>query len=420
MEGENDMKKGTAVGLALLLSIPGMSSVALADELTDPSVEDVVDEHENEEDQDIELEVIKKLTLEQAIERALEDNSSLMLLKYQLEIIDNQEGNTNKDFRETAFDIRDLERTRDRLRKLGSSTFQERLMIQQQLEALEDKMKMLEDALEQVKSGKVTLAYTDEEAKASIKMGTAATYMQLLIAEEQRNFKKKALQTKDKEVNMMKRQYELGTLSYNEYSRELREIERQKADIAKDEKQWNKDVAAFALDLGILYDEDLKLAPVKLANQQLVSQEKETEELITNLFKYKSQEEAISLAEYTRERVHDDEDSTVYEKNEADLKVKVEKENLAKLKMDAETSIRQLYYEVEDSYQAIQDAEREWRYAQEDMRTLQRRYELGLISQAQYELAQIQLDQAKLSYDLARQAYFLKTQQVELLEAGVI
>lgn len=417
------MKKKTAFGLALLLSLPGMSSIALADGVDDEVTEEEVSEETGEEeetDPEEELEVIKKLTLEDALERALEDNSSLMLLKYQLEIIDNQEGSTNKSYRDTTFDIRDLERQRDRLKKLEGNTFQERLMIQEQLEALEDAMKQLEEALDQVKSGKVTLAYSAEEAKEGIKMGTVATYTQLLMAEEQRNFKKKALKTKEKEINVMKRQYELGALSYNEYSKELREIERQQSEVDQDEKEWNKDLAAFALDLGILYHPELTLESLKLSNQKLVKQETETEELIENSYQYKGQVEKIALAESMRDRVYEDEDSDSFDKNEADLDVKVEKENLVKLKADAEASIRQLYYDVEDGYQAILDAEREWRFAQEDQQTLKRQYDLGMISQVNYELASIQIDQAKLTYDLAKQAYFLTTQQVELLEAGVI
>lgn len=412
------MKRGAAVGLALLLAMPGYAVVAHADELEEPVAEEIVEDGEAQDD--IEFEKINKLTLDDALERALNENSSLMLLKYQLEIIENQEGGTSKDLRDLRFDIRDLERMRDRLRKLPTNTFQERYAIQQQLESLEDVIDALEEALEQIKSGKVTLSYTEEEARANIQMGTTATYMQLLMAKEERALKENVLKTKEREVNALKRRYELGLASYHDYQVELREIERLQTEIAQADKQWQQEMAAFALSLGIVYHPDLELEPVRLGTLELVTQEKETEELVKNLFKYKRQEEKIRLAEYMRDRVYSDDDSTTYEKNEADLQVKVEKETLEQIKLDAETAIQQLYYEVEKGYQDMLNAEREWRYAQDDMKALERRYALGVVSKLQYELAQVQLEQAKFAYEMAKQAYFLKTKQVELLELGVI
>ena len=100
--------------------------------------------------------------------------------------------------------------------------------------------------------------------------------------------------------------------------------------------------------------------------------------------------------------------------------MKIEKDKLEQLKLDAAASIRQLYYDVEDGYQAILDAERELKFAMEDDKSLQRRYQLGLVSRANYELASIRVDQAQLSLDLAKDAYFLATKKVDLLEAGVI
>lgn len=417
------MKKGTALGLALLLAIPSMSSVALAD-----GVEEVVENGELVEDADseevieeIELELIDSLSLETVLELALEDNYNLLLLNYQLELLESQTGGTNKNYSETAFDIRDLERTKKRLQKSGSSgTFAERLQIQNQLEALQDKIDMVEDALDKVESGQISLIYSEEEAKANIKMATTATYTQLLIAAEQQELKKKALKVKEKEVAKKKRQYDLGVLSRDDHSKELREIERQEIQLELDKKEWDKNLAEFTLDLGVVYHPDLTLQPLNLDELKLVEQQLTTPELIENSFKYKSQVEAIELAEKQRVRVHDDKDSESYDKTQADLSVKIEKEKLEQLKLSAVTSIRQLFYDVEDGYQAILDAERELKFAQEDHKTLKRRFELGLVAYVDYELASIRVDQAELARDVAKESYFLMTKKVELLEAGVL
>lgn len=419
------MKKRAAFGLAVMLSVPGVSTVALADGVIEE--EEIVEGIENEEqvdgpvlEEEIEFELIDSLSLERALELAMEDNLSLLLLNYQIELIDTQGGSTDKDLRDTNFDVRDLERTRDKLKKSGGNTFQERLAIQNQLEALDAKIKAVEDARKQIESGKVSLAYSEEEAKENIKMAVTATYMQLLMGTEQQGLQQKALELKEKEVAMKKRQYEIGILSRDEHSKELREIERQQTQLTIDKKAWDKNLAEFALDLGIAYHADLKLQPLDLSELTLVEQETDTDELIEKSFKYKGQVEAIALAEYKRDRVYDDKDSDKYDKNQADLNVKIEKDKLEQLKLDAAASIRQLYYDVEDGYQAILDAERELKFAQEDDKSLQRRYALGLVSRANYELASIRIDQAALTLDLAKDAYFLAVQKVNLLEAGVI
>ena len=425
------MKKGTAFGLALMLALPGTSTVALASGVEE-EVEDinVIVDDENpengeviieEELEDIEVELIDSLSLDTVLELALDDNYSLLLLNYQLELLDSQAGGTNKDYGQTVFDIRDLERTKERLQNAGGSgTFAERLQIQNQLKALEEKIKAVDAALEQMESGQLSLVYTEEEAKENIKMATTATYIQLLMAAEQQELQKKALNVKEKEAAIKKRRYDLGVLSRDEHSKELREIERQEIQLALDKKEWDKNLAEFALDLGIVYHPDLTLQPLDVAELELVEQLTETDALIENSFKYKSQVNTIDLAEKQRVRVYEDKDSKSYDKNQADLNVKIEKEKLEQLKTEAAITIRQLFYDVEDGFQAIRDAERELKFAREDDQTLKRRYELGLVSRVDYELASIRLDQAELSLGLAKDAYILLTKKVELLEAGVI
>lgn len=425
------LKKNLTLGLALLLAIPSMSSVVLADESEKVQSKETMEEEgleleledgeelDEEEEIEEELELLDSLSLEKALELALEDNFSLLLLNYQLGLIDAQVGGANKNYGETAFDIRDLERTKKRLQK-ASGSFADRIGVQNQLEALEKQIKAVEDALEQVKTGKVTLTYSEEEARESIKMATIASYTQLLMAKEQQELKVKALNTKEKEVAVMARQYDLGVISRNAHETELREIERQKTQIEVAEKEWNEELAEFTIDLGVTYHSKLSLQELDLSGLKLLEQETETEELIENLFKYKSQVEKIALAEFKQEHVYSDKDSDQYDKSQADFNLKIEKESLEKLKVDAAASIRQMYYDMEDGYQAIEDAERELKFAKEDFQTLKRRYELGIIPQINYELASIGMDQAELTRDLAKKSYFLITQKISLLEAGVL
>ena len=139
-----------------------------------------------------------------------------------------------------------------------------------------------------------------------------------------------------------------------------------------------------------------------------------------NSFQYKSQLEAISLAEFTRDQVYEDDDSDVYEKNEADINVQVEKQKLSQLELRLKESVRQLYYDAEDGYQAVLDAERDLKNAEEDYQKLERRYQVGLVSRVNYENAAISVEQARVALQLAQKSYFMLTKQIEMVEAGVI
>ena len=405
------MKRTVGVGLAFLLGISSVSNVVSAD--TGVSNEEIVEEEV------VEFDVIKEITLDMAIDRALNDSASLMLLKYQLDLINSQEAVVAKDYRDIRIDVRDLERDFDDLRGQEGS-FQERYAIYNQLDVFGDTLIQLEQAIEQLKTGKVTLQYSEAEARESIKMGTIAAFTQFKMTEDQLDLQKQAVSVKEKEVAAMKRQYELGLVSRDTYNTALRELDIQKSDIEQLEKNTYQEVVEFALDLGIVFTEGFTLVDPDLSDLQLVTQEKTTDELVKNSFQYKSQLEAISLAEFTRDQVYEDDDSDVYEKNEADINVQVEKQKLSQLELRLKESVRQLYYEAEDGYQAVLDAERDLKNAEEDYQKLERRYQVGLVSRVNYENAAISVEQARVAQQKEKKSYFMLTKQIEMVEAGVI
>ena len=100
--------------------------------------------------------------------------------------------------------------------------------------------------------------------------------------------------------------------------------------------------------------------------------------------------------------------------------MQVEKQKLSQLELRLKESVRQLYYEAEDGYQAVLDAERDLKNAEEDYQKLERRYQVGLVSRINYENAAISVEQARVALQLAQKSYFMLTKQIEMVEAGVI
>src|SRR5699024_5069480 len=103
-----------------------------------------------------------------------------------------------------------------------------------------------------------------------------------------------------------------------------------------------------------------------------------------------------------------------------DIAVELAIVELAETKRDAERTITELYTDISSQYYSIEDAERELQYAKADISDLKKRYNIGVISKQDYELANMQLTQDEIGLKLETYHYYLLTKQADLLEAGVI
>src|SRR5690625_3513253 len=127
--------------LIMILLLISFSSIissenVLAKEADDEQTEVNEKEDTGSDDEDAseeEVEVIDKLSLEDAIEYNEKSNFSLLKLENNLNNVKSQLAGTEDKYRDLKFDIRDLEREMDRLRKYGSATFDARYEIQEML-----------------------------------------------------------------------------------------------------------------------------------------------------------------------------------------------------------------------------------------------------------------------------------------------
>ncbi|WP_240376961.1 TolC family protein [Bacillus piscicola] len=424
------MKKAMTTSLAVMLAASSFTPAAFADGVQPDAEEEQGEAVHNEEDEadqeeaGEEEELIETLTLEEAVAFALDENTSLLLLNHRLGNLESELGGAEKDYRDLKEDIEDLEDKMDELRDIqketGNRTFQSRLQIQNQIEALEDQLKPLEDAFRQMNSSETSLTYEKEKAEEGVKLAVASKFMQVIGSQEQLELLQDSFETESKRVANVKKRYEVGVASRNEFYTAQRELTRLQAQIDQLERQIKNDTAVFTLDIGIVNHPDLKLQAPELEDMTAVTQEKTTEELIENSYSMKSAKEALALAKADREATHEDEDATTYEKNQADIAVEIEEKNIVQLKEDLTKAIDNTFKQAADQYQAMLDARFELDFAKEDYNNLRVQLNAGVIAQADYDLASVQVEQKEVAYEQAKQNYILAKQQVESVRNGLI
>ncbi|SFE59909.1 TolC family protein [Alteribacillus iranensis] len=427
------MKKSVAAaGLAVLLASSGVTSAALAD-----GNEEVLEEQEqeeqaqqDEENQDGEEEVVpeeeplESLTLELAIEFALNENTSLLLLEDRLAHLKSQLGGSENDYEDILDDIEDLEDEMDDLRDVqketGQRTFQSRLQLQNQIEALEDQLEPLEDSFRQMNSNIASMEYDKERAAEGIKLSTTSTYMQLLSTRDQIDFLKDSLETERKRVKNVETRFDIGVASWEELDQAQREVTRLQSQIDQLETQLEGNLSVFALNIGVVYDPEITLEAPDTDSLPKITQETPTEELIENSYGMKQAKEALALAKADRDDIYEDEDANSHDREQADLNVQVEERNIAQLREDMRRTIQDTFNQATTQYQVVQEAKREVSLAEYDYDRLKIQVDIGVLPRAEYELAAAQIDQARHDYDTEKQNYYLIVQQIESIRNGLI
>lgn len=394
----------------------------VTNEELDEVIDENVEEQESEENDEVidEDELIYDLTIEDAIDYGMHSSYSIINLEYNLENVKSQLAGTEDKHRELKFDIRDLERDMDNLRKYGSATFEARYQIQEALKDMRDGLEELEDAIEGLKTSEIVTEYTNKQTEEMIPFQITSSFLQIIMSEEQIALQKENLEVEKQKVANLKDEYKVGTVSRTEYERATREITRLKAQIKEAEENLQKDLSVFALDIGIIYHDDLSLQAPQLGDLNLKTQEKDSKELIENSYSIKMAEEKLALERYNRDQVYEDDDANKFDREQADIAVELALVELAETKRDSERAITELYTNISSQYYGIEDAERELQYAKTDVNDLKKRYDIGIISYQDYEVARMQLAQAEIGLKLETYHYYLLTKQSDLLESGVI
>lgn len=463
---------------AVIASTPFAGTVqALENEnsSTNPIEKEAGVEQQTEETQNKDLKV---LTLEDVLKRGLENDVSFILLEYQLESSKNQILNTENDKWDTEMDIRSLEDALDDLKEIRDQLKGgEIASVLGQIAGLEDKIKLLEKAIEEVKSGQIILQLQTEEAKEGMTLQLTSTYMNLLSLQDQINFMKKSIQSAAEKVNRTERLYEYGVGSKDDIDQAKRAQVNLEKQLKQKEKDYYYNLAVLTFDINVNYNPNIALTHVetkiedadtvlaaaianaikraekdtdvseentKVENASVIAEDEKTdvieeenvnenestgntdidvndyEILIESTFKMMEAKEKLELANYNLDEVYEDSGSDQYDKLAEDYNVKIAEEQITQLREQLTKKIDELTHNIQTSKFNYEEAARKLEDAQTDINNLEKKYQLGVISKFDYEQAKLQLDELKLNIETTKTNYFLIQQSIKALGNGYI
>lgn len=516
------MKKKMTMGIASFLAISSFTPAVFADSVN--TVDGSLVENNLEEEQSEESEkLVKQLTLEEAIEYALNSNFSLMELDYALKSLRLNEEEVEEKYDDLKDTLWDLEDERDRLEdyydnlinppvpppteegptdeeeptdeeppvedddslqdqlgrlnnslasldsnlslhniarvaqskntaNVGSSSIEGNINylkdvlqtteesvdefaeqrkqitdtseaingIREQLKSIEGTVKTLENSLKQIESSIKTTENTRKQVEESIKFSITASFIGLLLNQNQIEFLETTLNTQQQKVNGINRKYELGLISYKDYKKSTRDISQLEFQIKQAKNALKSDKEAFALTIGYSYENDYEVVAPETSELKSVTKETSLTEIIDNSYNMKNAKEELSFAFETLDVVEDNGRSTDLDRRKANLEVDIKQLKVQSLNKELENSINKLYSQIQLQYETMLDHELKLTYVEEDSKDTQRYYELGLISKEQYDLATITIQEAEFNYNNSKYQYYLLLKQEELLKSGVI
>lgn len=379
---------------------------------------------------------VETLTLEDVVEKGIENNKNVIVLQLNVEATNKQLLNTKWDKRNAICDMKELENKLDELKAQGekledanlkAANEQEMAAIADSIAVLKDQVQALQLAIKQLELGKIQLYLQKEEAKEGVRLLLTSSYTNILLLQEQIDVTKKAVKSATADIKKAQRMYEIGTGS-REAIRQVQAAETNlKKQVEEVEKKYNQGVANLCFDSGVVYHPPIVLEPIEYTASK--SQKPASySDLIHNSYKVKKAKKDLEKVILNRDdayREYKENDNvgdkiSIYELRQHDYEVKAAEETVALTKDEVEKALDQLYNNDELSYFAYEEALRKAEDIKQDLRALQVRYKLGFISKHDYDSALVQLDQANLNLYTANMQNYLAQQSIKASEAGYI
>lgn len=413
---------------ASIVALPFDPAVSASEE--ESVITDVIEEGQADTENSP-AEDIKILTLDTAIQQALENDQNIVLMKYELEALKNQTLDFVYDKNDIARDVRELNRDLDKLKNKRENlegmeriaNGQERIAISDAIEAYEDQITLLENTIKELESGQIKLQLQEEEVKEGVSLQVTSEYVSLLSLQQQMNFTKKSIQSAARDAQAAERRYEYGLVSKDAVDQAKRtEVTRQK-ELEKQQKNYFYNLATLTLKLNVNYNPDMELTPIDLSADETETETAavtDSDALIQNTFQLKRAQESLALAKYKQNEVYEDEDSSQYAKEEQNYRVKAAEETIKKLQKELTTKVDALYYNLDITKFDYEEALRNSGNLEKDIISLQKRYQFGLVSRYEYETSLLQSDQLKLNVELTKLNNFIAEKNIEALTKGYI
>lgn len=402
------MNKGMTFLAAVSLAIFSMGATAAADTL--PPDESNQEDQVNEDEQTNEDEPLQ-LSLDEVVEKVLENDNNLVIMKAEYAKLKSQTSNLQKDFRDLEDALDDLWDERENL------SGPDRIPNSEAIRTHNDLIKDLEDTLLQLENSLAISEISEEQLKTSLRFQTESRYVSLLTAQEQIEFAKQTISKLEKDLQAAQLRHQYGAASKVDIEDIERELHNAKTNFEQQEEDYRADVKKLLLDMNVPYETTIELASVTPDEIKPVEKPEDITPFIESSYAMQQAEKALELANELLENV-DSYDRRGKEQAEQDVLIK--EEEIKKLESDLEREIDTLYHNINTAYRNVTEAETNLENAKTDYERMKISYELGILSKHDYENGQLLVDQAELELTLSKMNYFVLQKQLEAMKNGLV
>lgn len=419
--------------------------------------------------------VIRSLTLEEAIQRALEVDRNYKILQYTWRMLDEQQKLQRDTLSQIEDRLNEVEKNppsgpsntdwtnviNNILNQLDPATLDPNNLAQQisnvfaglvggmmqqsmaamQGQQLEQTKQQLESAIEQLSRQKRLTRLQQDEAREGVKLLVTQMYVQLLTLKQQVLLVDKALEQQKQAVQHALLKYQLGLLSIELYDQELRKLQDAQRTADNVRNQYEQLLTQFLFMLDLPFVADFQLFPVT-PSSETVPVFSNLEKLVANSFDVRKAKETLNQARDDLDDAEDEYDEFRDEYDETDFadedeydealnrlrrnvrvareQVAIAEEQLKQTEQTVRTRIENLFRQAADAQAAYHRAQQKWQEATADYQRMVTRYQLGVIARVDLENYSIVVQQASAELETSKNQYFIALEKLKALEAGYV
>ncbi|MBU8881115.1 TolC family protein [Bacillus sp. FJAT-29790] len=269
------------------------------------------------------------------------------------------------------------------------------------------------------------------ETKEGIRFMIKGRIVELLSLKAGLDFQDQHLNLLKDDIKKAETELNTGTASYNSLIRLKRDLQTNEQEREKRQKQYDLELTRLLHDINYPTNKKVELISPNLKNLKKINMSKvnETKEkFLANSFELKRIDQDLAKLAYDRKQIINKRDEgnsdnvensyLLEEIKQQEIKIKLEEKN--KIEKDLPKQVTTIYEKADEAYSDIINKQTLKTHQIEDERNLEIQYELGLISWHDYKKASFSTKQIAFDELMANYSYYLKLSEMEALERGIM
>ncbi|ANF95944.1 hypothetical protein AR543_07940 [Paenibacillus bovis] len=416
-EGYSDMKKGmvgASVFAMLLAAAQPAVLVHAADSTTattttttngtTPTADATVTEQAKSQISGVrEPKKVDSLNLEKVIDLAINDSYNLELLQLKYKVLDQQNASLGIDYVDYTNASPGLTYTP----KKGSNEVE--------LSQGSQTGQTLEDNLRDLDTQKLNTQLQVDEAKEGTRLAMTGQYVQLLSYQKQISLSQEHIQVLTRDLQRAQTLQSLGSGTQEDIDTADRALKTEQDNLTTLKDTYQKTLATLCYDLGIVYDPNLPLEPIKVTLEPAPKVDADT--LLGKSYQIQSLGNSVAKA-----RTDEDKKITGNSFDEQALKAtrQIAEQQLEQGKVTYAKAIQTNLQDMDTAFKDVQTSQRLAQDANVDGVNMQIRYNAGVTTKYDMEKHQYQVDAAQAKAELTLMQYFVQQAKVKAMSNGYI